>query len=146
MEPRSELNAVLSELQDRLGTDPRRILVAQRGLFSGRARNILVNERIGTLGELASRTRGAVLHFVNCGKVTVREFETVLADHGLRLGMTDNLNLPDLIEYLYYFYWYGQHNPYMGWKEVGGLWNQLWAFVEPTRRALAERKKERGDG
>ena len=133
-----------------MGTENWQVRIDADMMLSGRAGNVLANVGIETLGALASRTRAALLRIPNCGKKTIAEFESVLAGYGLKLGMAVNLNLPDLIEHLFYIYSGSPFNvnadPYRGmdWKqqyEVGRLWGDLHAYVVPTRMALAERKE-----
>ncbi len=56
--------------------------------LSVRASNCLESARIGTLGELASKTEAELLRVRSFGKTSLREVRRKLAEHGLGLGMT----------------------------------------------------------
>jgi DNA-directed RNA polymerase subunit alpha len=55
--------------------------------LSVRASNVLKNENICFLGELAVLTEPELLRFQNCGRKTVKEIKELLNKYGLRLGM-----------------------------------------------------------
>jgi len=61
--------------------------------LSVRAANCLNNANITTVGELAQKTEGDMLKYRNFGKKSLNEIKSKLADLGLSLGMTFDLDL-----------------------------------------------------
>ena len=56
--------------------------------ISARSRNTLERHNISTLGEIVTQSRDEILHLDNFGEKSIEEVAEVLAEHGLRFGMS----------------------------------------------------------